>query len=660
MFKKALNIFLKSKFCVIVYMLFFAGVVGVASIKCLPVSLQYYQNSYLIHTERYFLQFAVFLFILFLFISYEYFAKSKRDNFSECLWATKNGDLFSLNQFLVMEILVLLFTAAFTALSFVTPIVSGIADGRYYAYILKLSLMYFFVADTIAVLLGIAISKIKNNIVSYVLLIVCTFMFSPLSFMIPDTISAVNENIYLHPFFNMFVLFPRDFESLNYDAYGISLNSHNYMLAVFWLALPLCIILLPKIKRNRTLEKAALSVSLVFVIVSGIFVNLPYSEYPYHFDDIKKGYEGISYYECWQDSSKSPMQYNEPADFSLTSMDIKLKIGRQLSAEASVGVDNTKLDSYKFTLFRGYKIKKIMDANGNKLKFDRYSDYVTVYPADSGMTDKITFDYAGWCAPNFSNTQGAYLPTGFAYYPINGFHYTFDLYGQRYTRNYLEKPLPIHLTVDTKNMVYSNLERTADGKNEFSGTSDGLTIVSGFYKETEVEGCRLVYIDYYSQNDKMLEEIAENIRNNKELYQDKALICSMASNTNADNFVDAYDHILFRNSYDLINRENNNEFSPVYHDLYYKILTYHDESSALRQLCDAVSNGNTADIDKNTVDYVLAEKINAYGIEDCLLWLHNHKGMLNEMSAAEFISIMGEKTAADLEREQYEKEMGLV
>lgn len=662
MFKKAIDLFIKSKFCMIAYILFFCGVTGYCAVREVPEAL----NSrwpYLLSNERPFLKFAIVLFILFLFISYEYFAKAKRANFDECLSVTKNSELFRLNQFLVMELLALIFGGVLTVLSLIAPIKSSLTDFTYISYILKLSLMYFFVADTIAVLLGMVLSNIKNNIIAYVLLILCTFMFSPLSFLLPNTISSVTTKIYIHPIFYMFEIIPQEYPSQNYDAYGIPLNSTNYMRALFWLTLLIGIVCYKYLKRNKTAKKTVVSLSVSVALVSCVFANLPYSEYEYNKYDPLRGHTArVDYYE-FNSPENRPIQYNESADFKITSMDIDLKVGRQLNAITSVQIDNTSLASYKFTLFHGYKIKSIKDSSGNKLKFDRYSDYVTIYPAEGErITEEIIFEYSGFNEVYYSNSQGISLPAGFAYYPINGFHYVYVIDEQWYNTISFEKPVLINLTVDTKKTVYSNLERVEDGKNKFSGISDGVTIVSGFYNETEVEGCRLVYIDYGIYNERMINETLVNLINqDKNKYDDKVFIVCNAYGYNVG--YEYSDHITFNSEGDMMGMlmgETYEAPSMIYMDLYYKMLTYYDKDSELYKFCEAYKNGELSDADKNSLDYILAQKINEYGFDEAFKWVDKHDA--NEFKGQTAVQIaeqIGEKTEVDLQFEEYEREHGL-
>lgn len=670
MFKKAFQLFTKSKLCFIPFLLFFAAAIIYCLFYAVPnaefhiFELEY--REYLLFVEQPFMLLTFILFVLFLVLSYEYFSKARRVGFLESFSATEKAVPFLINQFLVLELLAAAFAIVITVFSFIVPIKSKIADWEYISYLIKLGIMYFFVADTIAVLIGYLISKIKSSIAGYVLIIFTTFMFSPIVCSIADTIGMSSDKIYLNPFVYMFEVFPQAMSNYDADSYGYPLNSHNYMLAVFWLALLIGIVSLSLLKKKETLKKSVVSISLAIVILAGVYVNLPYSEYAYHDEDkYRSTFEPVEYYNPFGiEPENIPFQYNEPSNFNIAEMDIDLKINRQLSAIVTIQVDDTQLSDYKFTLLRGYKVKSIKDGNGNELKYDRYSDYITVYPDnEESIRNGIIFEYSGRNNSFYSNNQGAFLPTGIAYYPINGFRYVYDMRKQDYFVNAFDQPALINLTVDTKKTVYSNLERTADGKNEFSGISDGLTLVSGFYKETEVEGCRFVYVSYGRCDENMINnDIAEEIRNNQQFYDGKTIVwIDRAVGGKRYDYYEASDHVLFNNEMYLYWHESvvdDFDCSNNYLDVFYRFLTFYDENSALyKAYTDITENG--ADYDKTDINYALAEKIVEYGDDEVYEWLRVHMMAFEDASIDYTIDFIGKKTEFDLQCEQYEKEMGL-
>lgn len=658
MFRYAVDLFKKLKICMIPCIIAFVGIVG----YCAKQVFTNFNTTEVLYGERVVLEFTAVLFILFLFISYEYFAKAQRDDFNECLSVTQKGNIFRLNQFFLLELFALGFTIVLTLLAFAGVFKIQEVDWAYYSYAIKLNMIYLFAADTLAVLIGITLSKIKSNIISYVLMILCAFMFSPLVLAIPGLVLSATGKIDIYPFFYMFEILPHNFSGYNYDVYGFPMNSHNYMLILFWLALVLGILSLLVIKKNKILKSAIASALLITVVMTGVFVNLPHSEYLPSKDDMIRGTcEGVFYYNESTPIEERPMQYNEPADFNITSMDMNFKINRQLKATVGIGVDNKSLDAYKFTLYRGYKIKDIFDANGNRLKYDRYSDYITVYPENGNlMTDEICFDYEGFSPTYFSNSQGAYLPAGFAYYPINGFHYIFNIQTQGYLRTLLDNPVPIKLKIDTKNEVFSNLDKVAE--NEFSGMSNGLTVVSGFYKETEIEGCRLIYkyIDEEFNMDSVRSDIFNTIKDNSDKLKGKTLIMNprLTTNTEYSEYFEASDHMLFNSASYLVDGYEYTQKSTVVMDLYYKMLTYYDKDSELYKFCEAYKNGELSDADKNSSDYILAQKIDEYGIDNAFKWLERHLTEQFDCTVEELVSQIGEKTETDIMYENYEKEIG--
>ena len=93
--------------------------------------------------------------------------------------------------------------------------------------------------------------------------------------------------------------------------------------------------------------------------------------------------------------------------------------------------------------------------------------------------------------------------------------------------------------------------------------------------------------------------------------------------------------------------------------LLYKMLTYYDEDSELYKFCEAYKNGELSDADKNSLDYILAQKINEYGIDNACKWVDIHLSQYMEGSMEKIATQIGEKTEMDLYYEEYEREHGL-
>ena len=89
------------------------------------------------------------------------------------------------------------------------------------------------------------------------------------------------------------------------------------------------------------------------------------------------------------------------------------------------------------------------------------------------------------------------------------------------------------------------------------------------------------------------------------------------------------------------------------------MLTYYDMDSELYKFCEAYKNGELSDADKNSLDYILAQKINEYGIDNACKWVDIHLSQYMEGSMEKIATQIGEKTEMDLYYEEYEREHGL-
>lgn len=349
---------------------------------------------------------------------------------------------------------------------------------------------------------------------------------------------------------------------------------------------------------------------------------IPYAEIPC---DTNAFCSDTEHY-IFDDPEKIAIQKDEAPDFKITSYDMTFDIKNELKGNVTVNVDKPDLSEYKFTLYYGYKLNGITNSNGDKLDYSRDGDYITVY-SDSA-TDSLTFKYKGLNMNYYSNSQGSYLPSGFAYYPINGFHYVYDVatseQGRIGTR--LETPVPIRVKVNTPKTVFSNLDRI--DKNIFEGTSDGLTLVSGFYKELEEDGVRVVYpymdtkdIHDLKRSDSILDEYRAKIKEMLEIYPEykgKTIILKggAGSGSTDDRIFESSDHVLAYSFTDLINGVPYiEEKTPVKVrlDFFFAYMKYYDKDSELYKLCQ--QDVDSLPDDSDDLNVILAKKINEYGDE---------------------------------------------
>lgn len=555
------------------------------------------------------LEFTSVIFIMFLFVSHYYFSKARAAELIESVSVTHKGrNGFYLSQLSVMITLVFITFAISFLLSIIYAFRDRSTDVAYFLYSIKISFLYFFLADIIAVLIGMLCSGIKKTSVAYIILIVFGFLFSPLTNNLTGMFYDTGE-VSVYPIWKLFEIYPKYFMNDN-RAYGFAANSKTLSIIMLWIGLLALMIALSLCLFRTKKQKIITTVSCLLVFIFSFAGALaPFSEAPQD----SNSFLGDTEYYLSKKHEEFVIQKNEKPDFEITSYDMKLDIRDELKGEVTISVDKANLDEYRFTLYHGYKIKRISDSSGKKLKFDRDGDYVTVYPSSS--TDTLTFKYKGHSAKFYSNSQGSCLPSGFAYYPINGFRYVYDTatacQGRVGTK--LSEPVKMRVEVKCRNKMFCNLDKT--DKNLFEGISDGLTLVSGFYKEMIVDDTRLIYQCYNN------EELVENVDNYEELlkgylndnpnFKGKTIIVIPNSHSPAqdERRFESYDHII---SYSVRaafyeSPISSDEAVKARLDLLYAYMKYYDKDSELYKLTQM----NIEDLPQGDDDLnvILAKKI---------------------------------------------------
>lgn len=191
----------------------------------------------------------------------------------------------------------------------------------------------------------------------------------------------------------------------------------------------------------------------------------------------------------------------EKAVFSVESYDMKLDAGRILKAEVKAELSDENLDVYGFTLYHGYRLKSVKDGGGSELEFQQDGDYITVRGTHSPLMKSMSFEYEGSAPRYYSNEQGMCLPGFFPYYPRAGFYKVWDSNESSFAKAYSENPSDFPVKVSSGRKAFSNLNE--NGTNEFSGTSEAVTVVSGFLRSCVVDGAEVVYpfLDPYEKDE---------------------------------------------------------------------------------------------------------------------------------------------------------------
>lgn len=611
--------FVRTKFCIIIYIvvnasMFLSSLYRMFFDTMVPGRLFVLSDVKTIRAAGFTevnLKFAAIIFIMFLFTSHYYFSQARKNEFLECASVTatgKNG--FILNQFSVMLTLALITCAVSFLLSIIFSFKDPNADGAYFLYSAKISILYFFLANIIAILIGLLCSTIKKTAAAYLILIICSFVFSPMTSRLTGEIyNRSDESIY--PLWRIFEIF----QNTSYEtvASGINANIKSLSIIVFWISLFAIIAMFTVFSfRIKRAKQIAATICLAVFVLSGAGTLMPYSSIS--LDTNSLGSDAEHY--VFQDPENFIIQKNEEPNFEITGYDMNFKIKNLLSGDVTVKVDNPNLTEYHFTLYYGYKLKSVTNSNGEKLKYDRDGDYITVHT--DAPTESFNFKYKGLSQVFYSNSQSCELLGGFAYYPINGFRYVYSVADQGSIRTKLSTSVPMSVKVDCGKKMFSNLEST--GKNTFEGTSDSLTLVSGFYKEINADGIRMIYPYYESPYDidgvKDYETQLKMLIDKKPKYKGKTVILASGSGGSADDRIfTASDQVIAPNIptiYDDTQEEFFKEKGDpkIKNDYYFAFLKYYDKDSELYKLTQ--QDPSTLPDDSDDLNVILAKKIIQY------------------------------------------------
>lgn len=487
---------------------------------------------------------SVFAYVFFVFLSFEFCRISKKSNFDECLLSIANGYKQIVKaQIKLLNKLVLYFAIFMLLVQFALYLKCGYDFHlKYIIYILFYSVLNYYLIPFTAVIFGAYFALTSNRLNCYLMLVLITLLGTEYFRAIQDMIyQTTNLNIY--PIFNAFDIFSHDLGwKANYP-FSESILPNRWCACLFWCIFLFAAILyktsVPKNKKNFFKRIPMIVLSLLFLVS----VLIPSSKVQF------EGYhphETISSDELSYRNSKNNLNsLNEKdANFAVLSYDADLTILNRLYAKVEITPDKTDLNEYIFTLYHQYNISKVTDENNNKLEFKQNGDYITVY--NSGEINKLCFTYSGFSGTFYSNLQGIFLPAFFPYMPHAGWHKVYD--DRMYNYFYFDESTKINVHVNTLQNVYSNLEETE--RNTFSGSSNGVTLVSGFYDVVESDGIRVVrpYMNP-NESDGIVLNVIQHCKNNEDFEGARTIIIMPSMNftetgTSTNRFAKFNDHIL--------------------------------------------------------------------------------------------------------------------
>ncbi len=446
-------------------------------------------------------------FLFFLFLSYEFFCKVRRERIEETIACIggRHSNIIRMQGILLL-FLDFLFCTVFVVYQIIAMRINEIHSRRYLLFILVSVFLYHFLLYLFAILGGRVFSLLRSKAAGYGLLVATWFLFNSKFICTLHQISYGKE--WLYRISDLLGLYSRDYETVWGKPYYIfPLEAVNFQRILFWILLMLSILFIcsqmrtGKVWGGLAVMGTAVSLTLFFQPTST--VNL---------DDGISGQDALTaddlYYEL--NDCTDMTQYRE-ADFKVKRYDLDLTVRRELMAEVTVEPDRSNLPEYYFTLHHGYRLETVRTSSGTELPFERKGDHVRIPVPDGELVHALTFIYEGSGKKHYSTGQGIFLPGYFAYYPMPGCRPVY-INQNGYMGNTFEGlgyEVAFHGQIHTDVPLYSNLSLGEDGG--FSGTSDGMTLMGSYFaQECELEGCRIIFPLLCDNEDSPVKKNKEN------------------------------------------------------------------------------------------------------------------------------------------------------
>ena len=425
----------------------------------------------------------VYVFLLLLFLAFDYFREVPDANIDETLKANKNCLKQDLVQALVMLLVVLVYAFWFLIMHIACHISDGTYTTQVLFYYFRLTGTYYILDGIVAILTGWLFARNAGKIIGYIELIVFAFIVSPI-------MSSQFENYsyfvkWITYICKIFLLMPQGENSIEVYCMpmaGLLVAARG----IFWIGVfsgTLAIYFLQH-RRNEKRHKTAYYLSILTSAICAIW-GLIYSGLPasYYCSDNFISNDD----DQWRYTIEGVKQEEREADFQIISYDMDLKLGRQMRATVTCVPSDGGLDSYAMTLYRLYQVDSVIDENGDALEYQQDENTLLIYGQEDGIRS-FTLKYHGGptgASCLYNNRYAINLPGWFPYYPVPGWNKIYQNEGEyRYVDNRLKDPARFQIQLHADGKVYSDLKQ--EGNNLFQGESYGPTLLSGFVGERKL------------------------------------------------------------------------------------------------------------------------------------------------------------------------------
>lgn len=643
-------IFFRSKEMIVVLSLFFASIVGAAAWQMTRAISHLYDDAALGALDIP-LKFSLASFAVFSFLSFEMSYKLRRYKLDECMNTVAHAKRkIFLAQGVIFVVIILIFFAFFniwSLLLFIKYRHFNCWHGKFIIQtVLNMLLSHFFV-PCCAAAMGMSASLLFRRINGCLGLVLFVLLGSPLSNYLGEMLYEFSRNVSINifPLLRLFDIFP---PALNYQpvyAFGQSVLPYRWLTALFWLLLSLFVISLKTGERNRRFRAAPAvfaSLALAFLVVSQlpasrVIVGSDDPKYSMEYGDKEYYYKAYDFYSDDYDEDGANKEWARfEKEFDVTDYDLEIKVGNNLHVRAAITVDKPNLEKYDFTLYHGYKISSVRDGDGNKLRFKQDGDHFTVFNPEKKSLDRIVLKYSGFSTQYYSNIQGLFLPGYFPYYPHSGSLPVYNMEMGEIYRFMLDEPTHFKVKVNSSQTVYSGLEQT--GKNEFEGSTTGVTLVSGLYDCYEKDGVKMVYpyLHFYCGQEKQRAKFFDKYRSTETLpdnIKTVIIIPSIESNGGYTGYCQFDNYLVSKEILQIDEDYKNQSIEPWKFDVYQNYMNYANGNESTREFM----RENGSEEGYSTYDFI--QYINRVGEEEALKRMskylndHNDRRTVSEFYA---------------------------
>ena len=425
----------------------------------------------------------VYVFLLFLFLAFDYFREVPDANIDETLKANKNCLKQDLVQALVMLLVVLVYAFWFLIMHIACHISDGTYTTQVLFYYFRLTGTYYILDGIVAILAGWLFARNAGKIVGYIELIAFAFAVSPLMSSRLESYSYFAK--WITYICKVFLLMPQGAGSIEVYCMPIA-GMIVAARGIFWIGVfgGALVIYFSQYRRNEKRHKKTYYLSILVSVICAIW-GLIYSGLPasYYCSDNFISNDD----DQWRYTIEGVKQEEREADFQIISYDMDLKLGRQMRATVTCVPSDGGLDSYAMTLYRLYQVDSITDENGDALEYQQDENTLLIYGQEDGI-QSFTLKYHGGptgASCLYNNRYAINLPGWFPYYPVPGWNKIYQNEGEyRYVDNRLKTPARFRIQLHANGKVYSDLQQ--EGNNLFQGESYGPTLLSGFVGERKL------------------------------------------------------------------------------------------------------------------------------------------------------------------------------